>query len=138
MPSPGRTPIFTDKPYVGYGQITVANTNRDGTGTTVEIARGGSVGSRINMVQWQAVGTTTAGMLRLFLSLDNGTTKRLIAEIPVTAITASASVAGAFGSWFFNAGSNGEPLYLPDANAVLYASTHNAETFNLIASGGQY
>jgi hypothetical protein len=133
--SVNRNPIYGDSVYVGMGQLTAANTARDGTGALVQIAQGGADGSRIDMVKIMAVGTTTAGMIRLFLSLDNGTTKRLIAEIPVSAVTPSASVNGFTADYIYNAGS---PLYLPDANAILYASTHNAETFNLLASGLKY
>jgi hypothetical protein len=134
----GRTPIFTDADYVGYCQVSTANTNRDGTGSLQTLATGGLVGARINMVKVVATVTTTAGMVRLFLSLDNGTTKRLVGEIPISAITPSATVAAFTADYFFNAGVTGEPIKLPDANAILYASTHNAEAINVFASGGKY
>jgi hypothetical protein len=138
----GRTPIFTDADYVGYCQVATANTARDGTGTvgtTLQtLATGGLVGARINMVKVVATVTTTAGMVRLFLSLDNGTTKRLVAEIPISAVTPSGTVAAFTADYFFNAGATGEPIKLPDANAILYASTHNAEAINVFASGGKY
>jgi hypothetical protein len=79
----------------------------------------------------QATSTTTAGMIRFFISIDAGTTKRLIYEQPVLAITASATVP----AWSVtltsqNASFMQNGLVL-QANAILYASTNNAETFNV-------
>jgi hypothetical protein len=80
----------------------------------------------------QATGTTTAGMIRFFISNDSGTSKRLIGEVPVLAQTASATVPvwqallTSQNSSFLQ---NGLVL---QANAILYAATNNAETFNVV------
>ncbi|TFV34544.1 hypothetical protein E4K66_30730 [Bradyrhizobium frederickii] len=81
------------------------------------------------MIVIKAIVTTTAGMVRLYIY--DGTNTRLWREVPVSAITPSASVA-AFASYLNLAL---EPLILPSGYS-LRASTHNAETFNIVATGG--
>ena len=124
---------YVATPKNGVAQVSVANTNRDGTGTLETVYQAGTSGSRIDALQIQATATTTAGMIRFFISNDNGTTKRLVGEVAVTAITPSATVA-AFSTIIGN-GITGSFLtkgLVMQANAILYASTHNAETFNII------
>ena len=77
----------------GSGQISVANTNRNGTGTLVTIFTGATNGSRVDDIYIVATGTTTAGVVRLFIS--DGSNIRLWQEILVTAITPSTTVADA-------------------------------------------
>ena len=119
---------YAATPRSAVAQVSTANTNRDGTGTLVTVFTAASTGSRIDDIVVQAVGTTTAGMVRLFLSFDGGTTNRLFAEIPVSAVTPSATVQA------FRVAMLDMALLLPNANALLRASTHNAETFNIIVS----
>ena len=132
------TAQFTVQPNLEYSQLTTANTNRDGTGTIVTVASGptasaaAGVGERISRVIVQATGTTTAGVIRFYLSLDNGTTNRLICERLVAAITPSTSVAA-----FRMEVNELAGLVLPGGNtALLRASTNNTETFNVIVESG--
>lgn len=134
---------YATTPVVEYAQVTAANTNRDGTGTTVLIcsgpttAQGSGVGKRIARVAVKATGTTTAGMIRFFISTDGGTTRRLITEIPVTAITVSATQVswGAFAPDLEGVVLQGQ---VASQSCQLYASTHNAETFNIIVFSATY
>ena len=134
---------YSTAPTIDVSQVSTANTNRDGSGTTVEIAAGpttaagSGIGKRILGVYIQATGTTTAGMIRFFISVDGGTTKRLIEEVPVLAVTPSASLTA------FNASAAGLvgiilPGQVSSNTQKLYASTHNAETFNIIVQGATY
>lgn len=107
-------------------QVSVANTNRDGTGTLVPICAGDASGVVTEQLRIVAVGATTLGMVRFFLSNDTGATKRLIAEMPVTAITPSATQKAFAAEVPDLAG-----LTLYDPATILYAATHNAETFNI-------
>ena len=130
-------------PTVEISQVSTANTNRDGSGTTVEIcagpstAQGTGVGKRIDCVAIVATGTTTAGMIRFFLSVDGGTTKRMIAETVVTAITPGTSTP----AWnsvvpaLVNLNLQGQ---VAAASCKLYASTNNAETFNIHVFASTY
>ena len=103
-------------------QATAANTNRDGTGTIATVFTAGASGSRIDDVTITAVGTTTAGVVRLFL--HDGTNARLLREVAVSAITPSGTVAA------FTASLTNLALVL-QSGWSLRASTHNAETFNV-------
>lgn len=107
-------------------QISAANTNRDGTGTLVSVTVGTAQGVVTEQVRVSAVGVTTAGMVRFFLSNDGGATKRFLCEIAVTAITPSATQAG-----FTKVVDDLTGLTLFDTQTILYAATHNAEIFNI-------
>jgi len=105
-------------------QATVANTARDGTGTLATILTAGATGARVDAVIFNAPGTVTAGMLRLFITISADT--RLIAEIPVVATTPSATVMAFTVTYIPSV-----PLVLA-AGALFKFSTNNAETFNAI------
>ena len=129
------TPSYVATPRMGAMQLTAANTARDGSGTIVNVFTGGASGSRIDAIFLKATGTTTAGMIRLFVS--DGTNSRLIAELPVSPNT----VAATNPSWQAQLTSNSLatvlPLILPNGYS-LRASTEKAETFNIVASGGDF
>jgi hypothetical protein len=124
------SPQFTTTPKVGIGALSVANTNRDGTGTIATIFSAGASGSRVDKAVIKATGTTTAGMVRLFV--HNGTSASLLTEIPVSAITVGANTPGFETVVDFLGG-----LVLPTGYS-LRASTHNAEAFNVTAFGGDF
>lgn len=126
---------YAATPKVGIGQVTTANTNRDGTGTIATIFTAGASGSRIDAINLKAIATTTTGMIRLFI--HDGTNARLLTELPVLAVTPS----GTAPSWETQLNTNTFtqvlPLILPTGYS-LRASTNNAETFNVIAVGGDF
>lgn len=130
-------PSFAATPKQDYCQVSAANALRDGSGTVgttiMLLTQGGANGSRIERIRVRAAGTTTAGVVRLFLSLDGGTTKRLLEEVMVTAAVPSTAIQIFEADVVFPGG-----LQLKNANAQLYATTNNAETFNLFAEGGDY
>jgi hypothetical protein len=137
-------PAYAAQP-IGFGPVNfaTANTGRDGTGTIAQIAVGRGPGTRIERVRMQAAVTTTAGMIRVFKKASglarntDGTfasytapTWRLIAEVLVTAITASGTVAAWSGEW---APTNGHVLADGEQLGV---ATNNAEACNAEALGG--
>jgi uncharacterized membrane protein len=83
------TANFASTPAAGalLAQLSVANTNRDGTGTLVDILTAAAAGTRVDALEIVAAGTTTAGVVRLFLY--DGTNNRLFKEILVDAVTPS-------------------------------------------------
>ena len=137
------TAQYSTAPTIDVSQISTANTNRDGTGTTVEIAAGpttasaSGVGKRIVGVSIKATGTTTAGMIRFFLSVDGGTTKRLVEEVPVIAVTPSATLA-AYQANCANLVGIVLPGQVSSNTQKLYASTEKGETFNITVYGATY
>lgn len=117
---------YAATPRTAVGQVTTANTNRNGTGTIATIFTGGSSGSRIDDISIVATGTTTAGVVRLFL--NDGTTSYLLQEILVTAITPSTTVQ-VFSFQLLN-----QAIILASSSWSLRASTNNAETFNILVT----
>ena len=128
--------------------ISTANTNRDGTGTMtilwtapafVDATNPG--GSRIERILVQATGTTTAGMVRLFVSNDatanTAANTFLYEEVPITAATPSTTVqaysvalqAVTYQTLF--------PIMI-GPGCTLRVSTANAESFVVTAMGGDY
>lgn len=128
------TTSFKDRGILSQQEVATANTNRDGTGTIAIVATGKEKGTIIERVIAKAQGTTTAGMIRLYI--DDGSNVRLIHEIPVEAITPDASTESWSGTWVPTTSGIGE-LILPEGHE-LQASTHNAETFNIFAIGGDF
>jgi hypothetical protein len=116
---------YASTPRAAVGQVSVANTNRDGTGTLATIFTAGSSGSRIDDIKIQATGTTTAGVVRLFV--HDGTNARLLAENLVTAVTPSTTVE-AWSTTLLN-----QAIVLPNGWS-LRASTNNGETFNVLVT----
>jgi hypothetical protein len=112
-------PTFTDTPKVGIVVISTANTNRNGTGTIGTVFTAGTDGSYISKITIKATGTTTAGMVRLFI--HDGTNARLLREVDVSALTPSATVKSFSGEITYSEG-----LIIPTGYS-LGASTHNAE-----------
>lgn len=122
-------PNYASSPYLKVGQVSVANANRDGTGALATIGTAPSTGCRIEEILVTAVGTTTAGMVRIFIF--DGTNTRLYAEIPVSAITPSATVPS------FTAKLLPANLVLEGVDEIR-ASTQNGETFNVFLFGGSF
>lgn len=105
--------------------LSAANTNRDGTGTLVDVSTGTTNGDRIEDIEICATGTTTAGVVRLYIY--DATNTRLVKEILVTAVAPGVTQA----VWSYKLVDLGWLLKL---NWKLQASTHNAETFNVYVS----
>ena len=124
------TPNFTSTSRLATAAVSTANTNRDGTGTIVSVLTGVAAGTKCFEVVVQMTVTSTAGMVRLFLSSDTGSTWKLFDEVAIAAATVSASVKGTrVATQYTN-------LILPSASWILGASTHNAEASVVTALGG--
>lgn len=126
----GQTANFAATPRREIADISVANTNRDGTGTIVSGFTSGASGSRVDRLEFKAVGTTTAGMLRAFLK-DGAGAWKLWREYPVDAITPSASTA----TFTVRDDDIGEVL---KTGVQLGFATHNAEAFTVHVMGGDF
>lgn len=135
------TAQFVSQPVLEITQIVSANTARDGTGTMSLVCAGptttsgAGVGKRINRVIVQATGTTTAGMVRFFVSNDGSVNDRLITEKPISAITPSATIT-AYRSEVSELVGFVLPGAVSGSTSGIWASTHNGETFNIIVESG--
>ena len=121
-------PAYAATPKNFRATLSAANTARDGTGTIVTLCTGAATGTRIEDIFFKAVATTTAGMIRLFYSLDGGTTNDLIWEIPVTVVPVAINVP----AWAWKLSNLG--FVLQDTSALLRASTEKAETFKVVGT----
>lgn len=110
-----------------FAQVSTANTGRDGSGTlaTVFTAASDNAGSRVDRISIHATGTTTSGMIRLFIENSAGTSTRLFKEISVSPNTPSATTP----AWSTQVNFDGGLVL--ENGAKLKASTNNAETFNV-------
>lgn len=109
-----------------------ANANRDGTGVLVTVLTAGGSGTRVERLKVKATGTTTAGMIRVFL--HNGVSAFLHEEIPVTAVVPSATVETWEGEVVYG---DDNPLIIPTGWTIRCA-THNAEAFHVTTVAGDF
>lgn len=126
---------YASTPNFGIVAIATANTAKDGTGTLGTVLTAGATGSRIDGICIKAKATTTAGAIRLFV--HDGTTAFLLTEIPVIAVTSSATSPSFEAQINNNTMSQLFPITLPTGYS-LRASTNNAEGFNVMAQGGNF
>lgn len=112
----------------GMVEISTANSNLDGTGTLGNVLTAGANGTLIKTVTIKATGNTTQGIVRLFIS--DGTNTRLLQEIDVPTMTASATDPSFEAHLILN--------YVLESGYTLKASTQLANTFNIIAEGLDY
>lgn len=111
--------------YNAAATISTANTNLDGTGTLgVPLAATGN-GSIIRNVFIKANGNTTDGMVRLFLY--DGTNSKLLTEVPVSAVTQSAT------NPTFSHTVHFTNTFALKSGWQLKASTEKAESFSIVS-----
>jgi hypothetical protein len=79
----------------GMTSISTANTNRDGTGTLGVVFTAGAAGARIDKINTQASGTTTAGIVRYYLT--KGRPGVTITSITFSTTTATVTTAASHG-----------------------------------------
>jgi hypothetical protein len=118
----------------GSAVISTANSNLDGTGTlgtilTAGTSIGGWLGCRVENITIKALGTTTTGMVRLYVY--DGTNSRLIKEVFIPSVTRSATETS-----FETQLSLGN--FQLQAGMALKASTQNAESFAIIVEGNDW
>jgi len=105
--------------------ISTANTNLDGTGTLGTVLTAASSGTLIKSVNIKAIGNTTEGVVRLFIT--HGASTRLISEVEVKAVTKGANDPAFEARLEIN--------FDMDSGDVLKASTEKAESFIVLAEG---
>lgn len=127
-------PLFTQTPIIGFGALSVANTNLDGsTGTYVTILTGASPnGSLIAYIRVKGTGTTTTGRVRFFID-NGGGAVNFWTEMAITAAVPSATVSAFEGSIDYS----NIPVVLP-SGYILKACPTQAETFDVTVLGGTY
>lgn len=90
------TAQYTAQPILEYAQVTTADSSLTSPTTSTTVCSGpavtaaSGVGKRINRVCIVPTATTSATTIRFFITLDNGTTKRLLVEKIIPAVTVTA------------------------------------------------
>jgi hypothetical protein len=99
-------PIFVDLGNFTPGRINAANTASDGSGALVTVVTSGVDGTRVDGVRFrnsQAIAATSSAMvMRIFLSDTLGTNYRLIGEVTMATATRSVTVIGATAIFTFD------------------------------------
>jgi hypothetical protein len=130
--APNITPVFVLMPALNIGTFNTANSNRDGTGTIQSMVTGATNGTRVKKITIRALTTTTAGMIRFFA--NDGSGWRLWMEVPVMAVTVSATVAG----WGYQLLLQGENALVLPAGYSLGVATQNGTAFSYVVESGTY
>jgi hypothetical protein len=118
-------PAFASTPRLGVAAVSTANTNRDGTGTIVDILTGVAAGTRIDEIVLKATGDPADSVVTIFV--HNGTSYFLFDEIDLgDPAAASTTVAG------YRISKTYENLVLPTASFKLAAAITVALTAGVI------
>ena len=115
--------------------LSAANTNWDGTGTTVDVVSGATTKKEVYWVSISATGTTTEGWIK-FIMYD-GTNARFMGAIKVDAMIPTATKR----PWCYHGPipfAPGGVIAMPDAADRLRMATHIAETFHVRADWRTY
>jgi len=133
---------FIATPRAAVGNISTANTNFDGSGAgMVTVFTAGAAGARIESVAIQSTGTTTAGLVNIFVGTDaaanTATNVHIYDQAAVTAVTPSTTVAPFTAVRGPNTNADKWPLILGPGQ-TLRASTTIAQSFRVVAIGGDY
>lgn len=123
-------PIFLANCRQEATDTNAANTNLDGSGTINVIWTAGANAGLITRLTIKAAGTTTAGMVRLFIT--HNSTWHLYKEYPVDAITPSGTVPSFTTNVTFGDGLNIDP------SQQVGVTTENEEPFVFTVEGGDY
>lgn len=122
-------PNFAATPRVGAVGISTADTSRTAPTNVGIVLTAGSSGSRIDEINVVAMGTTTANVVRLFLF--DGTNYFLMQEVLIAPLTPSVvAPVVTYISTYSN-------LMLPSGWS-LRATTNNAESYEVLAFGGDF
>jgi len=125
------------KPNVGSGQISIANSNMDGEGTSTIVFTASSAGetgggSVINSILIKAQVPVTQGMVRFFIHTGSGL--YLFREVPIPNQPLAGGVGNTQPSFSiqFNVG------FTMQSGTTLIATTQNSELFNVIVFGTDF
>jgi hypothetical protein len=134
------SPIFALTPRAVTATIAIAVTNRDGTGSITDVLTAGSNGTRIDFVTFTSAQATPAAsaarVQRVYITDTSGANSRLISEIVLPAVTASATAIGATATITYTNGlilASGQKLQVSQS---IYGSAN--DTTQVLVRGGDY
>lgn len=127
------SPQFTSTPILAMGQVYIANTGRDGSGSLTDLITGSTNGTRIEHIDIIASGSNSDGSIKFFI--NNGLNTLLIKEQPVFSTMATGILTPYSISLDF---SNQDSQFILPQNYILKATTYKAEPFNIVVHGGTF
>jgi hypothetical protein len=133
-------PIFTLVPKAATGTIALANTARDGSGTLLTLFTAGANGSRVDFITFTSSQVTPAAsaarVQRIFLTDAAGANPKLIGEVVLAAVTASATAIGATATFTFTNGLIINVGQIVKVSQSIYGSA--ADATDVVARGGDF
>lgn len=133
-------PIFTGVPKAATGTIALANTARDGSGTLLTLFTAGANGSRLDFITFTSSQVTPAAsaarVQRIFLTDTAGANPKLIGEVVLSAVTASATAIGATATFTFTNGLIINVGQIVKVSQSIYGSA--ADATDVVARGGDF
>lgn len=127
---------YAATPRVGSANLTTADTSLTAPTTVGTILTAGSSGTRIDYIDIQAVATTTASIINLFIF--DGTNYILWTQVPVIAITSSTTAPAFQATLSSNVNANLMPLILPTGYSLRAAVTVTQTGVRVTAQGGDF
>lgn len=132
----GTSAQYAAVPRVGSANLTTADTSLTAPTTVGTILTAGSSGTRIDYIDIQAVATTTASIINLFIF--DGTNYILWTQVPVIAVTSSTTAPAFQATLSSNVNANLMPLILPTGYSLRAAVTVTQSGVRVTAQGGDF
>lgn len=125
----------------GSATVSTANTTFDGSGAMATVLTGATNGTRIDAIHVAATGTTSAGVVSLFVSnttaANTTANTDFVRAVSITANTASATNAPVTTSLTTATLPDFLPLFLP-SGYTLRAATTVAQSIKVVAQGADF
>jgi hypothetical protein len=121
---------------VGSATLTTADTSLTAPTTVGTILTAGASGTRIDYIDIQAVATTSAGIINLFIF--DGTNYILWTQVPVIAITSSTTAPAFQATLSSNVNANLMPLIIPTGHSLRAATSISQTGIRVTALGGDF
>lgn len=127
---------YAATPRIGSANLTTADTSLTAPTTVGTILTAGSSGTRIDYIDIQAVATTTASIINLFIF--DGTNYILWTQVPVIAVTSSTTAPAFQATLSSNVNANLMPLILPTGYSLRATVTVTQTGIRVTANGGDF
>lgn len=127
---------YAATPRVGSANLTTADTSLTAPTTVGTILTAGSSGTRIDYIDIQAVATTTASIINLFIF--DGTNYILWTQVPVIAVTSSTTAPAFQATLSSNVNANLMPLILPTGHSLRATTSVSQTGVRVTALGGDF
>ena len=127
---------YASTPKFGSATLTTADTSLTAPTTVGTVVTAGASGTRIDYIDIQAVATTVASLINLFI--HDGTNYILWQQVPVQVVTSSTTVPAFAAYLSSNSNSNIMPLTLPTGYSLRAAATVTQTGVRVTAYGGDF